>query len=183
MNAKSMIKKAVQLFNSAVIVTTKKEPEKLAQIVCEIQPDALQLHAELEPDEIEHIRKVIPTRMKLYSLLSVTGSVDELIEKAKALARSSLDAMILDTKAHGRSGGTGVTHNWQLSRKIRDAIYPFPMVLAGGINPQNVLDAIKIVRPYAIDVSSGVEENGAKSKALVKLLLSRVRSYAEAEAE
>lgn len=178
--AKALMK-AVPLFNSAVIVTTTTEPKKLTYIVSETQPDALQLHVELEPAEIERIRKATPTRVRLYSLLSVRGSEEGLIERAKALASSSLNAIILDTKIEGQSGGTGVPHNWQLSRKIRDAIYPFPVVLAGGLNPENVSDAIKIVRPYAIDVSSGVEENGAKSEKLVKLLLSRLRLYGEAE--
>jgi len=180
--AKALIK-AVPLFNSAVIVTKVKDPKRLAYMVSETQPDALQVHSELEPDEVERLRKVIPTSVKLYSLLSVTGSLDELRERAEALASSSLDALILDTKVGSRSGGTGLAHNWRLSRKIRDAIHPFPVVLAGGLKPDNVIEAIKIVRPYAIDVSSGVEENGAKSKMLVNLLLSRVRSSEEAEAE
>ncbi len=174
---------AVPLFNTSVVVTAIREPQKLADVVSKTQPDALQIHSELEPDQIERIHEVLPAHVKLYSLLSVLGPQEDLIEKAKALASISLDAIILDTNIGGQSGGTGVPHDWQLSRVIRDAIYPFPVILAGGLTPGNVAEAIEIVRPYAIDVASGVEEAGAKSPRLVQTLLRQVRNYAEPRVE
>jgi phosphoribosylanthranilate isomerase len=180
-SARALIR-AVPLFNMAVIVTATTEPQKLAYVVARTQPDALQIHSELQPEQIERIHEMLPARVRLYSLLSVLGPEEDLIEKAKALASSSLDAIILDTSIDGQSGGTGVPHDWQLSRKIRDAVYPFPVIIAGGLTPDNVIRAMEIVRPYAIDVASSVEEGGAKSPRLVQSLLRQVRSYAYAEA-
>lgn len=183
LNTAQVLIRSVPPFNTSVIVTAITEPQKLAYVVSKTQPAALQIHSELKPDQIERIHEMLPARVRLYSLLSVLGPEEDLIEKVKALASSSLDAIILDTNIDGQSGGTGVPHDWQLSRKIRDAIYPFPVILAGGLTPNNVLQAIKIVRPYAIDVSSGVEEGGAKSPRLVQSLLRQVRNYAEPRVE
>jgi phosphoribosylanthranilate isomerase len=60
-------------------------------------------------------------------------------------------------------GGTGRTHDWNLTAALRNRIYPHPLILAGGLTPSNVQTAIRKVRPFAVDVSSGVEKTvGAK---------------------
>ena len=67
------------------------------------------------------------------------------------------DAVLLDSFAKGRYGGTGVVHDWELSKLVKQVIHPKPLILAGGLNPENVADAVRVVQPYAVDVSSGVE--------------------------
>ena len=64
------------------------------------------------------------------------------------------DACLLDSCVAGRAGGTGVAFDWQLAAK---ASRQRPLILAGGLNPENVAEAVRVVRPYAVDVSSGVE--------------------------
>jgi phosphoribosylanthranilate isomerase len=77
---------------------------------------------------------------------------------------SEFDAILLDSLAGGY-GGQGKVHDWELSRKIVEYLYPKPVMLAGGLTPENVADAVRIVRPYAVDVSSGVETDpGIKDK-------------------
>jgi len=61
-------------------------------------------------------------------------------------------------------GGTGRTHNWELSRKIRDSI-KIPVFLAGGLKPENIRQAIDIVQPFGIDLCSGVRTNGQLDRA------------------
>jgi phosphoribosylanthranilate isomerase len=63
-------------------------------------------------------------------------------------------------------GGTGRTHDWTISRKIRDAV-SVPIYLAGGINAKNVLDAANEVEPFGIDLCSGVRENGKLNEQLL----------------
>jgi phosphoribosylanthranilate isomerase len=75
----------------------------------------------------------------------------------------SIDAILLDSGNPNLKikvlGGTGRVHNWQLSRRIREKV-SCPIFLAGGLNPDNVKDAIEVVEPYAVDVCSGVRTNG-----------------------
>jgi phosphoribosylanthranilate isomerase len=70
-----------------------------------------------------------------------------------------------------------VTHDWSISRRIRDALAPTPVILAGGLTPDNVGAAIERVRPYAVDVNSGVSVvRGTKSPRLVAAFVRAVRS-------
>ncbi len=170
--------RTVKLFNVAVLVTQASEPERLAQLTEEVRPDVLQIHKELSLSELQRIRRAIPAPVKLCSLLSVNEPVENLIKRALVLAQPPLDALLLDSRRGAQLGGTSRVHDWQVSRAIREAVQPFPVILAGGITPQNVIEAIRAVRPYALDVSSGVEEQGRKSPVKVQALLERVHAYA-----
>lgn len=75
------------------------------------------------------------------------------------------DAFLFDTYRPGCYGGTGQAFNWDLLKKIHS---PKPVILAGGLNAGNVQEAILAVRPYGVDVSSGVESNGQKDAAKIK---------------
>jgi phosphoribosylanthranilate isomerase len=160
-----------------VAVTTATGPEKLAQIASALRPDVLQVHAELSTAAWEEIRAALPEGVKLYGLVGVSSSVDEgsLIRQARELACAPLDALVLDTKLSSRTGGTGRSHDWGKSRTLRVAIHPLPAVLAGGLTPQNVLEAIRIVKPAWVDLASGVEEGGRKSARKVEELLRKVK--------
>jgi phosphoribosylanthranilate isomerase len=87
---------------------------------------------------------------------TVYVTVDSLTEE-KLDNLKAFDAILLDSFIKGQYGGTGKTHDWTLSRQIREAVAPTPVVLAGGLNPENVKEAILSVQPYAVDVASGVE--------------------------
>ncbi len=98
--------------------------------------------------------------MKLVQVIHVLDnhSVDEAIEVSEMV-----DAILLDSGNPNLSvkelGGTGRTHNWELSKKIRESIR-IPIFLAGGLNKDNVKRAIDFVQPYGIDLCSGVRTNG-----------------------
>jgi phosphoribosylanthranilate isomerase len=77
----------------------------------------------------------------------------------------SYDSILVDSYVKGKKGGTGKTHNWNLTFSIREQIFPKPLILAGGLNTQNVRKAISTVKPYGVDVSSGVEGRLGKKNA------------------
>ena len=88
------------------------------------------------------------------------------------LDRYRADAFLFDTYRPGCYGGTGETFNWESLQKIAS---PKPVILAGGLNPVNVQQAILTVRPYGVDVSSGVESNGRKDAAKIKEFVKRAK--------
>jgi len=79
-------------------------------------------------------------------------------EAAKATLKG-FDALLTDTYLEGQAGGTGVPADWTICRKLRFAIVPSRMILSGGLNSTNVAAAVRIVKPFAVDTSSGVESS------------------------
>ena len=89
----------------------------------------------------------------------------------------SVGAILLDTYHRSQLGGSGETFNWDLAiqaKKLTDK----PLILAGGLTPDNVKLALQAVRPYAVDVSAGVEESpGLKDHAKIKAFVRAVREF------
>lgn len=163
-------------FTNTAIVTTETKPGVLREIAAKIKPDYLQLHSFFTLDRIKEIARSIPSTTGLISLLSVKGKPEGLKKRALELANSPVEAVLLDSKVGNQTGGTGRVHNWEHSRKIRDALHPFPVILAGGLNPGNVGKAIMKVRPYGVDVATGVEDECAKSKQKIEQFLEEVKN-------
>jgi phosphoribosylanthranilate isomerase len=145
--------KAVHVFSTKVAVTSSHNPKRLVKICEELKPDALQLHHHTHK-LIRLLRKKSATRLILATPI-LNGS--SLLE-AKEYSHYS-DAILADSQSPTGVGGTGKTHDWNLTARIRDAIYPHPLILAGGLTASNVSAAIAKVRPFAVDVSSGVEKS------------------------
>ena len=86
-------------------------------------------------------------------------------------------AVLLDTYHKDKLGGSGETFNWDLAAQAK-RLTTRPLILAGGLTPDNVQDALEAVRPYAVDVSSGVEATpGVKDHAKVKAFIRAVRAW------
>lgn len=86
------------------------------------------------------------------------------------LKKYSTDAWLLDAYVPDKLGGTGLTFNWELARQARE--FGRPIFLAGGLTAENVAEAVRLVQPYAVDVSSGVEASpGRKDYAKVKAFI------------
>jgi phosphoribosylanthranilate isomerase len=79
----------------------------------------------------------------------------------RTAAEYDVDALLLDTYTDSERGGTGQTFDWSLAVKAQETLAP-PVILSGGLTPANVQEAIRKVRPYAVDVSSGVEREPGK---------------------
>lgn len=156
------------------MVTTETTPEVLRGLVEKVEPDYLQLHSTLTPNRTKKIAHSIPDTAGLISLVTVEGKLDDLKNRALELANSPVDAVLLDSKSEGRAGGTGQVHDWNISRTIRDTVHPVPVILAGGLDPENVGKAIAEVRPYAVDVATGVEKDEVKSDLKVERFMKEV---------
>ncbi|KKW08773.1 MAG: N-(5'-phosphoribosyl)anthranilate isomerase [Candidatus Kaiserbacteria bacterium GW2011_GWA2_49_19] len=156
---------------SAVLVTSATEPEKIARLVKKTAVTAVQLHGDIE--EMSKLKSELPN-IKLYKVVNVFDK--SAIEEAKGY-EGIADALVLDSaiKETGQRGGTGKTHDWDISRKIVEAT-SLPVILAGGLNPNNVSEAISKVRPYAVDVNSGVSNpDGTKNLEKVRLFIERAK--------
>ncbi|MCC6970048.1 MAG: phosphoribosylanthranilate isomerase [Phycisphaerales bacterium] len=141
-------------------------------LTSEIEPDGVVAHARrtgvstvqlvddgVEPDVWHAVRSDLPS-LRIVQVIHVR---DESSIDLALRAAPHVDALLLDSgnpAAQVRElGGTGRVHDWSLSRRIVERS-PVPVFLAGGLNPANVADAIHAVRPFGIDLCSGVRRNG-----------------------
>lgn len=93
----------------------------------------------------------------------------------EAAGSYQVDAVLLDAYVAGKYGGTGESFNWDLAVAVRELVAC--LILAGGLNPDNIRPAIEKVRPYAVDVSSGVEERGAKSRTRIERFMGQIMAW------
>jgi phosphoribosylanthranilate isomerase len=150
-----------------VLVTHLIKGEAIADLVRFTGCQAVQLHDDIGADEISILRKLIPlsTLLKTLHVDSQAGKQNiQDIEEQTDQFIPFVDGFVIDTinPAEDRIGGTGLTHDWELSRKIV-ADLSMPAILAGGLNPENVKEAIRIVRPYGVDINSGVERSSHRN--------------------
>jgi phosphoribosylanthranilate isomerase len=170
-------------FIYTVAVTASTSVDEIIEDTSRLRPDALQLHSKIAFENISTISRSVKgwgTRLIGALAIDVRASYSEnmirdLTSKAKKLT-GIVDAVIIDSAVDGSMGGTGVKGDFKLMRCLRDAVAPFPIILAGGLTPANVEDAILTVKPYVVDVSSGVESSpGVKDLSKVKLFIEKVR--------
>lgn len=127
--------------------------------------DYLQLHGDEDPDYCRGLGKV-------RRVIKAFRIKDE--ASLKDLANYDVDIYLLDAYAGPARGGTGATFDWKLALKAKEL--GKPIILAGGLTPQSVVGAIRKVRPYAVDVSTGVEASpGKKDPRLMKEFIRRVK--------
>lgn len=151
LNRVNRLMRATPIFVETVAVTVPEDLSHLEKIQRELHPDIIQVHG------LSHMHKEIRGRLSDVRLIGAVQlksnlNIDEVVEVA-----DTFDAILLDSYVPNGYGGTGKTHNWELSGRVREAIYPRPLILAGGLNPMNIKEALCTVKPYAVDVSSGVE--------------------------
>ncbi len=120
----------------------------------------LQLVDHVPNAELRALRELCPG-VELVQVIHVTGEAS--VAQAVAVA-PWVDAVLVDSGnpalAVKELGGTGRTHDWALSRRVRDAIAPLPLWLAGGLRAHNVAQAIAAVQPYGLDLCTGVRREG-----------------------
>jgi len=148
--AKKLIK-ATPIFVDTVVVTVPEDINHLVKLNQELKPRVLQVHG------LEISYKKIRDKLLYVQLFGAIRVKPSLKIEDVIKFTSFLDAILLDSYVPGKKGGSGVTHDWEISKRIKKAIAPTPLILAGGLSPENIKKAINTVKPSAVDVSSGVE--------------------------
>jgi phosphoribosylanthranilate isomerase len=165
--AKAMIKR-VPVFVQTVAVIAPADIGEAMRLAKETKADLLQIHGTLGRGEIRALKNLVPQKI-IAATSAGAGS-----ENVHGLQEEA-DAVLLDTLKDGILGGSGAIHDWNLSAALARSLN-VPVILAGGLNAANVGEAIRKVRPYAVDVSSGVETDGRKDPALVQAFVDQVRA-------
>lgn len=134
--------------------------------------DLVQLHGNESPDYCSLVDKPI---IKVFHIDHTTTADD--LKKNITPYLGLVDYLLFDTKTDGKWGGTGQTFNWNVLREItRD----LPIFLSGGLNAENVIDAVNTVKPDAVDLSSGLEESpGLKDFDKIEKFFEQMRDLRE----
>ncbi len=145
--------KALPPFIKTVGVFVDEDPERVSTIAAMCGLDVLQLHGSESIDYCSSFDRRVIKAVRLRSR-------DDLENLSKYV--NVVDALLLDTYVPNKLGGTGITFDWKLAVEARRY---GRIILAGGLNPENVAAAISMVKPYAVDASSGLEQSpGVKDR-------------------
>jgi phosphoribosylanthranilate isomerase len=168
--AKKLINQ-VPLFVTRVLVMVPQSVDIIIQMCEYLRPDAVQLHDGVPMDPVR-----LRTNLQNVSLIRAINAKSVTLPEGASDASKAFDAVLLDSFTQGMSGGTGLIHDWNLSKRVKQTIHPTPLILAGGLTPENVQEAINTVQPYAVDVSTGVESHpGNKDPAKVLAFIRNVK--------
>lgn len=157
------------------LLTSRTGAEAIAAQHAAAGTTTLQLVDHVPHGELRRLRLLRPG-VRLVQVIHVTGEASI----AEALAAAPfVDALLLDSGnpalAVKELGGTGRTHDWALSRRIRDAVWPLPLYLAGGLGAHNVAAAIRAVLPFGLDLCSSVRSEGRLDAVKLRAFLAAVR--------
>lgn len=155
----SQIAKTVPPPISTFLLTSETTPQAIISHYKRVYTTTIQIVDELEKRAYEMLRKELPN-VKLVQVIHV---IDDNSVKEAIVISKYVDAILLDSGNPNLSvkelGGTGRTHNWDLSKEIRKSI-SIPLFLAGGLNKENVKQAIEYVEPFGLDLCSSVRTEG-----------------------
>jgi len=138
--------------------------------------DWVQLSGDEDWEYCQGIEKPIIKAVHI-SEKSTGGDVTSTLDSGFNLLAHRRLIVLLDTRLEGMYGGTAQTFNWQL---VREMPARFPVMVAGGLTPQNVTQAIRTARPWGVDASSGLESGGVKDSDKIRMFMRAVRREDEA---
>jgi phosphoribosylanthranilate isomerase len=157
------IAEAVGKSTLLVGVFVDESAAEIARLIAAVSLGCVQLHGAEEP---EFVARFLP---HAYKALRVRGS-----DVREEVQRYPGEHILLDAYVAGMPGGTGATFDWQIGASIAATR---KLTLAGGLTPDNVAEAVRVVRPYCVDTASGVERApGIKDEALVRTFIERAKS-------
>ena len=147
---------------------------EIVRMVRDVPLDGIQLHGDETPEFVHDLRAQLPVTTRMSATSSTLDLVQCCVVKAFRCADSDLaavaeflrigrgygslpDAVLIDSFVPGEFGGTGATGNWARIAQQRDLLGDLPLILAGGLTPENVAEAVKQCQPDWVDVASGVE--------------------------
>ena len=156
--------RATPPFVTTVLVTMPERPEETVELASRVQPDVVQVHGDLTSGDLAFLSA------------KAHGDVVKAVTPGSAPEYDTVaDALLVDSLDESGAGGTGEIHDWERTRELVDGLES-PVVLAGGLTPENVAGAVEAVRPFGVDVASGVErEPGRKDAGKVSAFVSAAR--------
>jgi phosphoribosylanthranilate isomerase len=158
----------VPIYTKSVAVIAPVDVDEAVRLAAQTKADVLQLHGSLAPKNLAELKSRV--HQKLIAAVAANKGGKEAMRFGMVV-----DAILLDTMVNGKLGGTGSVHDWDLSAEIVRSLR-VPVILAGGLHPGNVAAAIEKVRPYAVDVSSGLETDGKKDPQKILSFIREVRA-------
>ena len=160
---------------ASFLLTSEQSSAAIIDHIKRTGVNTVQIVDELTTGTYDHIHDAIP-HVRIVQVIHVSG--EESIEQALTV-HQHVDAILLDSgnpKAAIKTlGGTGNTHNWNISRELIKAV-SVPVFLAGGLNAGNVWEAIQTAQPFGVDICSGVRTNGKLDAEKLKAFISAVHS-------
>lgn len=159
-----------------VLISYMTNADEISAFCQQLSLDAIQLHGEISMKELEKLRRMRPD---LYLLKSLVVREENLPSLFQLIDHSAewIDMYITDTfdPTTGAKGATGKTHDWSVSRELTK-YSPKPLMMAGGLSPDNVLEAILTVKPAAVDAHTLLEgHNGRKDREKVRRFVQQAR--------
>ncbi len=144
-------------------VFVDEDPKKILQTVNNCRLDGIQLHGSESPEFCAGFRRRV-----------IKGLRPQRPEEVERIADYKVDALLLDSYHPEMMGGTGSTFDWELA--VAAKMFGRPVILSGGLNPENVAEAVRLVKPYAVDVASGVESfHGKKDPEKMRNFIEQAR--------
>ena len=159
-----------------VLITYLSRATEVIDLCNSLGASIVQLHGDVELSELRKIKERQPDLAMIKSLVVGLHPLEQLVEIVERTAQY-VDAYITDTfdPRTGATGATGKTHDWSLSKRLVQES-PRPVILAGGLHPENVRAAILEVRPAGVDTHTGLEDaSGRKSEAKVRKFVAEAR--------
>ncbi len=160
------------------LLTSHQEADKIIAQHQRCQTTVIQLVDSIARDVHRTLRKTLPD-IKIVQVIHVNddSSIQEAVDYA-----AEVDALLLDSGNPNlktkQLGGTGRTHNWQISREIVRSI-DIPAYLAGGLNPQNIADALSYVNPYGVDICSGLRTDGSLNQSKIARFFKEIKTASQ----
>lgn len=137
---------------TSVLVTMPAAVQPAVRLQERVGADAIQVHGTLSPQYLAGLRERVDC--------DVIAGIDADAPDANAYAEAA-DALLVDSTDDDGGGGTGETHDWKRTRELVDRV-EVPVVVAGGLTPENVADAVEATRPFGVDTATGVERTGGR---------------------
>ena len=166
-------------FVGSVMVTHLQQAAPILELIRQVGATTLQLQDGIAPQELRAIRTAQPGVKLIQAIHVGDGDAANQSIAAAIAAEPLVDALLLDSRTADRIGGTGQTHDWSVSRRIVERIGK-PVILAGGLRPENLRAALETVGPAAVDVNSGIEDaTGAKDPQRAEAFVRICRSWGQ----
>ena len=169
---------ALPAFVTPVALFVDQDVEQIKEIATALRIHHLQLHGHETPADVAALRDFTVTKSLRAARETLSAELAFWREAAESLDLKHLRGFVLETPATTAAGGTGVENDWQAIADVqRSGAFDDlpPIIAAGGLRPDNVGAVVRLLRPYAVDVSSGVEESfGEKSPEKIRAFVDAV---------